>query len=85
MKKTGQCPKCGSQQLMNVAHALNSKDRIHTHVAGLWGRRVAGTVLGLPPLALQLVYCQQCGKAELYVNDPGSIPVDGQAVRPLGS
>jgi hypothetical protein len=83
MKRARRCPKCAGEKILHIAEVHNSSSSSSKTIADAsWGNsKVAGTVMGLPPGALEAWFCGACGFVEYYVRDPGAVVVDGHAVR----
>lgn len=59
--KTGNCPKCGSENV-HVVHSMRN------HLV------VPLSVLSMTDSATDLYVCVQCGFLEIYVEDPTDLP-----------
>lgn len=74
MKRTNQCPKCGSRDVITDAKAIDRVDNGALSVATL---RKPGAVLfkGMLTTTLSAWVCADCGYLELYADNPKSIKV----------
>jgi predicted nucleic-acid-binding Zn-ribbon protein len=89
MRKTGICPKCEHQHTLLVATVADmgefATEVRPLHVARIsMGQRMFGGEKLAAVGELSAVVCKACGYTELYVQNPGSIPVDGKYVRERG-
>jgi predicted nucleic-acid-binding Zn-ribbon protein len=89
MRKTGICPKCEHQHTLlvdavaDVGEFATEVRPLHVAMISTGERFFGGDKLGAVG-KLSAVVCKACGYTELYVQNPGSIPVDGEYVRERG-
>lgn len=85
MKQTLRCPKCGHNRILYIAQVADSDgegDDQPMRVALVSRHGPVGDVLRGTG-ELEAGVCRACGYTELYVKDPGAIPIDGQRVREI--
>jgi predicted nucleic-acid-binding Zn-ribbon protein len=84
VRKTGICPKCQHDHTLLVARVADTgeyaSDVRDMELAVVIGHGFFGGEKRDRAGVLSAVVCQACGFTELYVADPGSIPIDGTYV-----
>lgn len=79
------CPKCQHNRILLVAAVPEYTDSNIMRAASIATVVVGKTFMGDDKLGaagpLSAAVCRACGYVELYVDDPGAIPVDGTRVR----
>ena len=80
MKQTMRCPKCQHNRILYIAEIADQMQRAaNPYVKAKLAHIGRGYAAG----ELEAGVCRSCGYTELYVKDPGSIPIDGQFVREI--
>ncbi|UJR83221.1 hypothetical protein [Sandaracinus amylolyticus] len=89
MKRTHRCPKCGYGRILHIATVadragdLTSGASTPMKLAHMTEQLLGVFVRSHSAGELEAGVCRRCGYTELYVKDPGSIPIDGVHVREL--
>ncbi len=85
MRTSRVCPKCQHTTILLIASVPETQDYNALrpmHIATIAaGKTFMGDVKKGTAGAVSAAVCRGCGYAELHVDDPGSIPVDGELVR----
>lgn len=84
MKNTRVCPKCAGEGILKVSEVADKAPGEDGGVLSIFARISEEGLGEWESLGVFEAYvCERCGYTEWFVQDPGSLPVDGAIVQRL--